>query len=131
MLRASVVCMVLALAGCASPSAQRQAAWQPTMTLVQADQRLINEATEAVRGKLKDPDSAKFSGIYATSKPEMVGDPIVCGLVNAKNSYGGYVGNVMFAYGGEKAVFIQEASVRGRVPLGNSLIRDLCTIKKS
>jgi hypothetical protein len=45
---------------------------------------------------LKDPESAKFRGLFV-SQSEPLGDsqlvaPILCGEVNAKNSYGGYVG---------------------------------------
>lgn len=40
---------------------------------------------DAVKETLKDPDSAKF-------KTELVSGNIVCGEVNAKNSYGGYSG---------------------------------------
>jgi hypothetical protein len=43
-------------------------------------------AHERVKDALKDPESARFKG-------EFVGkDGAVCGLVNAKNSYGGYGG---------------------------------------
>lgn len=39
----------------------------------------------AVKRILKDPESARFTDEFA--KPD-----VVCGLVNGKNSYGGYVG---------------------------------------
>lgn len=42
-------------------------------------------AREAVKGTLKDPDSAKFQN-------ERISGLLVCGEVNAKNSYGGYTG---------------------------------------
>jgi len=46
---------------------------------------------EAVRSKLKDPDSAKFTQLdmKATSDGTM---EVLCGMLNAKNSYGGYIG---------------------------------------
>jgi hypothetical protein len=49
----------------------------------------IGSAEDLVRQQLKDPDSATFSRETA-----IVDGPhtTVCGLVNAKNSYGGYVG---------------------------------------
>ena len=53
-------------------------------------------ATDQVRQKLKDPDSARFQNVrlvpYASGK-------VVCGEVNAKNSYGGYVGYTPFVAG--------------------------------
>ncbi len=43
--------------------------------------------SKAITDQLKDPESARFKWI------KMVGDSIYyCGLVNAKNSYGGYTG---------------------------------------
>lgn len=52
---------------------------------------IIVKARKAVADSLKDPPSARFDGIV--KKPEAV-----CGFVNAKNSYGGYVGRTRFAY---------------------------------
>lgn len=52
-----------------------------------------NVIQESVRGKLKDPDSAKFSMPQVNEN----GAPnVYCGLVNAKNSYGGYTGFTPF-----------------------------------
>jgi hypothetical protein len=54
----------------------------------------------AVRDSLKDPDSAKFAwpngftdGWYRIPFGKKVTGWITCGTVNAKNSYGGYVGS--------------------------------------
>ena len=55
-----------------------------------------NEAKNAVKKLLNDPDSAQFSEVTNGKKN---GD--VCGFVNAKNRMGGYVGNTAFFY--EKA----------------------------
>ena len=52
---------------------------------------MINHGEVLARGHLKDPDSAKFTSSSYRSFGEKNG--YVCGLVNAKNSYGGYVGN--------------------------------------
>lgn len=43
-----------------------------------------------VRQSLKDPDSAKFGPMQASKRSD--GAVTVCGYVNAKNSFGGYVG---------------------------------------
>lgn len=43
-----------------------------------------------VRASLKDPNSAKFGTMAAGRETD--GSITVCGLVNAKNSYGGYAG---------------------------------------
>lgn len=60
------------------------------------EQKEILAAREAVKNYLKDPDSAKFKG-------EMLSGTIVCGEVNAKNSYGGY--------GGSKRYMVQDGMV--------------------
>ncbi|MBZ9757843.1 hypothetical protein LB524_21385 [Mesorhizobium sp. ESP6-5] len=48
-----------------------------------------------VQSRLKDPNSAMFSSIVATSTQ---GGKLItiCGLVNAKNSFGGYTGSQVF-----------------------------------
>lgn len=52
----------------------------------------IEEAKAAVRNMLNDPASAQFKNIKVNS----MGD--VCGLFNAKNSYGGYGDFQQFRY---------------------------------
>jgi len=50
----------------------------------------ISRSQDSVGAQLKDPSSAKFSS-------ERVGkDGAVCGLVNAKNSFGGYAGDARY-----------------------------------
>lgn len=47
--------------------------------------RMVAEAQVVVKNSLKDPDSAEFGEAHYTGKA-------VCGLVNAKNGFGGYSG---------------------------------------
>lgn len=51
------------------------------------------EAKTAVKSLLNDPDSAQFSEL---KRGKSKGD--ICGVVNAKNRMGGYVGNTPFMY---------------------------------
>ncbi|WP_447868627.1 hypothetical protein [Rahnella aceris] len=57
---------------------------------------------DAIRNELKDPESAKFSGITTPRKEVMVqnGNFVygysTCVFVNAKNSYGGYTGKQLY-----------------------------------
>lgn len=44
--------------------------------------------------RLKDPESARFSDVMVTRSDK--GVLTACGQVNAKNSYGGYVGSTRF-----------------------------------
>jgi hypothetical protein len=49
----------------------------------------INRTKDAVRSKLRDPDSAKFRNL---TFHRFQGAPIVCGEVNSKNGFGGMTG---------------------------------------
>ena len=51
-----------------------------------------DKVREAVKERLKDPESAQFR------KFRKVSDGEICGEVNAKNSYGGYTGFSAFIY---------------------------------
>lgn len=53
----------------------------------------IDDAKAAVTAKLKDPQSAVFSDVRVSTDPN-----VICGRVNAKNSFGGYVGAKEFRY---------------------------------
>ncbi|WP_157201391.1 hypothetical protein [Massilia sp. Root418] len=49
------------------------------------DEKKIDEAQTRIRGLLRDPESARFSGVAIS--PE---SGAVCGIVTAKNAMGGY-----------------------------------------
>lgn len=68
---------------------------------IRSNQRLI-------AAKLKDPDSARFEGDYVAYK---IGAPVVCGTVNAKNSFGGYAGPERYIGGGETVGVFLESEV--------------------
>jgi hypothetical protein len=55
----------------------------------------VGHVQTVVARTLKDPDSAKFDSIAAGRAPD--GRVFVCGWVNAKNSFGGYVGRQPFS----------------------------------
>lgn len=61
-------------------------------TAIADDKTSIAAAQAAVLGALKDPASARFEGdvVYPGG--------VVCGLVNGKNAYGGYVGSTPYFY---------------------------------
>ena len=63
---------------------------------VQTDEsRFQEKVEEAVRRTLRDPSSATFGKL--TLNPEQ---DSACGNVNAKNGFGGYTGDELFAYDG-------------------------------
>lgn len=77
-MRMLVVIMALVLASCTGVEAQVQ---------------------DQVRRALKDPESARFEYVTVT---EVNGQRVACGLVNAKNSMGGYTGNRPFMIKGDQ-----------------------------
>lgn len=83
-----VVC--LTLAGCVAPGEE----WAPeapplgrTASITDAQMKAIRET---VAYDMKDPDSVQFRNMAATRSPS--GVTYVCGEVNARNGFGGYVG---------------------------------------
>lgn len=64
-----------------------------TRAVAAQDEAAIPDAVAVVKAGLKDPGSAQFSELRVVGA-EM--QQRVCGLVNAKNSYGGYTGNQRF-----------------------------------
>jgi hypothetical protein len=93
--RLSVFATASLIAGClpaASPSAQTPKVTKGVpYTLNGAE---VAAVQEGVKRDLKDPFSAVFSGMKGARDPS--GLINVCGVVNSKNSYGGYVGETLF-----------------------------------
>lgn len=73
---------IITLAGCGK---ERDPNAPPEMD----EKALIAEAKMQIIATLKDPDSAQFRNVRWERKESLV---ILCGEVNAKNSFGGYVG---------------------------------------
>lgn len=78
-------------------------------TLIASDTReiaWIEKGKEAVRSKLKDPNTAQFKNVYFHRGAK--GIPVSCGEVNSKNSFGGYTGFQKFiSAGNPELTFIQ------------------------
>jgi len=82
-------------------------------TLRTKDLKLIawaDRAKDEVKKRLKDPDSAKFGKVYVHQTQKNVW--IVCGFVNAKNSFGGYTGEKQFVSGVVKGTTFLESEVK-------------------
>jgi len=60
------------------------------------EERTIEVTKKIVASTLKDPDSAKFLNLRMVN---YYGGKLVCGNINAKNSYGGYTGYTRFVAG--------------------------------
>ncbi|KSJ59534.1 hypothetical protein GHV80_16555 [Pseudomonas aeruginosa] len=103
MFKKSMTCIVLciaALSGCATPPppAPKVQAPKPKTISFDLNDQQREHAMASVREVLKDPDSAKFSGLIGVRSISAPPDKYsICGKVNAKNSYGGYTGFTRFA----------------------------------
>jgi hypothetical protein len=98
---------ILALAAlAASPSASTR----------RPPRRRARRAQSRRRAKAQDPYSAKFEAIRARTVPNLKGRPtrVICGTVNAKNAFGGYVGAQPFVYFVEDHDFNIESRRRRR-----------------
>nr|WP_255483385.1 hypothetical protein [Cedecea sp. P7760] len=62
----------------------------------------IESAKSIISDAMKDPGSTQFKSVRTVKN--LLGDSYVCGEVNSKNSYGGYVGFKPFAYKSGKFV---------------------------
>ena len=73
-------------------------AWLPVLenptsaTLTEKQKQVVRTGVTA---SLKDPTSARFGSSFVAAKGTS-GRIVVCGFVNAKNSFGGYVGEAPF-----------------------------------
>lgn len=79
------------------------------------EESAIEKAKASIQRDLKDPDSAQFRNI----RIEKFGNgKVICGEVNAKNSYGGYVGYRRFVASPESSTI---ESTGGRYARVNAL----------
>ena len=91
---------VIGMAFCLPLGACLQSVNQPTPQVVAAQRRDLTPAEKAaiapmIARTMKDPDSAKLQWMpVALTERDHITD--YCGLVNGKNSYGGYTGFTRF-----------------------------------
>ena len=89
------------LAGCGSEQSEQD-------RLRSEDYELEIDARMAVSDRLRDPNSARFEGVFVSRSS---GLPVVCGQVNAKNAFGGYAGAKPFYFAGRVAVIADAGNV--------------------
>lgn len=65
-----------------------------------------HEAEKKVRDQLRDPESAQFSDVTTAGN-----GLLVCGMVNAKNGMGGYVGRRKFVVWGDDDVAVAQDEI--------------------
>lgn len=70
----------------------------------------VEKGKDAVKARLKDPDSAKFREVYFFRGKDNI--PMTCGQVNSKNSFGGFSGFQHFVSGGSAELTFLEKEVK-------------------
>lgn len=92
----------------------------------------IEQVKIGVAKGLKDPESARFGDAFnASDDGSMIH---VCGMVNAKNSYGGYIGEKPFYAAGDKlsktfmGIGYGGETYRG-TDIGTAAVKDMCASK--
>ncbi|WP_158876994.1 hypothetical protein [Antarcticirhabdus aurantiaca] len=107
--RLTACASILSLAGCVAPSTGLPPPTPPidpdlagiSLTLSSAEIQVVEEG---VRRSMKDPMSAMFDGIRGAINDR--DSASACGLVNGRNSFGGYTGDKIFV-----GVFNQQRTV--------------------
>lgn len=85
---------------------------KPELTQAQIDFNMIYLGKEGVTKRMKDPGSTEFRNVFVSRSS---GSAAVCGEVNSKNSFGGYVGFQRFISAGESASFLETDMKRGEM----------------
>lgn len=93
-------------------AAQSRAADMLAKANVRDDPARKAAAEHAVKARLKDPGSASFSGMFVSWHS---GSPVVCGRVNAKNSFGGFAGFTRFVAAGNDTAFLESDMAAGEM----------------
>lgn len=122
-----VSCFFITITGCSSTERSEVETPQVKVRkeLFEPSPEQIDLAKNIVRNRLKDPESATFSDIYGVKNESLRAGFSICGKVNAKNSFGGYVGNKSFAVTGNNAVLAPEGGNFSKFDM--DLLKDLCT----
>ncbi|NRB54708.1 MAG: hypothetical protein HRU39_01820 [Salinicola sp.] len=89
------LCLRVAQKYYSSPTAQQPASLREQFELTATQE---SEAKTAVSQRLKDPESARFEELYGSRLKSDHSKWSICGMVNAKNSFGGYTGAKPFMY---------------------------------
>jgi len=100
---------VLVVAGCSESDADKQNREIQKAEKAEADrqQAWIFKGQDAVKAKLKDPESAQFKDTFFNKGSSNV--PVSCGWVNSKNGFGGFTGYQRYVSAGKaELTFLEE-----------------------
>ena len=81
-------------------------------SIAASNQQMINEAKQAVKARMKDPESARFRNVRVELTP--IKNVWIKGECNGKNSFGGYVGFEKFIYILKEKHLVLESEMRRR-----------------
>jgi hypothetical protein len=101
MLRVFMILSMLALCGCNTASLDGGSLVPEAASPGSPPKPEIVGALQSVAAKqLKNPNSARWERMQQATRPNVAGKPmdVVCGYVNAKNSFGRYIGAKPFVY---------------------------------
>ena len=116
---------LLSLTGCVQSTKEAMKDFPPPVSPYSLTSADIQEVKAGVARGLKDPYSAMFGGMRATLRQD--GMVTVCGYVNAKNSFGGYVGMTPFmGLLAKKPVLYFAATGMGGTSIETQVIFDMC-----
>ena len=102
----SRIILILTLLICASPFVQARTPYNQS-----TDHKEIgwmDLGMDQIRDRLKDPESADFTDVFFSRSG---GIAAACGYVNAKNSFGGYIGKQRFFTAGDSVPAILESDM--------------------
>lgn len=111
-MRGLVLLVSVGIAACGSGGDSSNQAGGDEEVYRESKQYAWNEqGKEAIKTKLKDPDSAQFRNVQFHAGIA----PVTCGEVNAKNSFGGYSGYERFIAGGDVITVLESEMADGEM----------------
>ena len=127
-MRVLVVALCALFAGCSTVPQQTS----PTIKATTKRQLTAEEVAvveKGVRGSLKDPNSAMFGSMTAAQEDK--NSSWVCGMVNARNSFGGYTGpkpfmGMLVHMDGGKAVRMFNVTTMGGTESATYATMEMC-----
>ena len=111
-MRGLIVVVSLGIAACGGAEDRSVSASGGEGTYSESKKYAWNEqGKDAIKTKLKDPESAQFRNVQFHSGVA----PVTCGEVNAKNSFGGYSGYERFIAGGDVITVLESEMADGEM----------------
>ena len=109
-------CSVVVLASFAALLAGRNAQPRnPAAARADSVAARIDSATTAVERRLKDPESAQFRAVRESAPASTLGGKtVICGYVNARNSFNGYSGYQHFMFSARGAELLGDPEFEDR-----------------